>query len=93
MNEKIQKVISLYEDSYDRFTGVFIYVNCKPCDTDYASILYEDGLFYFVFSEDDIEDFKVAVDDIKDIKFDVIANTTMSIIELENGNVISIHNL
>jgi len=93
MNEKIQNVIRLYEDAYDRFNGVFIYKNCKPCDVDFTSILFYDDIFHFEFCDDDIEDFQITIDDIKDIKFDKVGSMTVSIIKLKNGDTIIIHNL
>ena len=93
MHDKIQKVINLYNASYDNFKGVFVYKNLTPMDTDFASVLFQDNIFYFEFGEDDIEDFQIKIDDIKDIKFDKVSDITISIIELIIGDTIMVCNL
>ena len=92
MNEQIQKVIDLYNASYDNFEGVFVYRNLEPMDTDYASINFIDGIFYFEFCDDDIEDFQINVDDIEHIGFDEIGDITISVIVLKNCDSILINN-
>jgi hypothetical protein len=93
MQDKIQKVINLYEESYDELKGIFVYVNLKAMDTDFTSILFQDDTFYFEFCDDDIEDFQIKVNEIKDIKFDKVGDITVSIIELIIGDIIMICNL
>ena len=93
MEDKIQKLINLYETSYDSFKGVFVYRNLQPMDTDFTSILFYDDIFHFEFCDDNIEDFRFTIADIKDIKFDNVGSMVVSIIELDNGDVIMIHNL
>lgn len=93
MQDKIQKVIDLYEASYDSLKGVFVYMNCKAIDTDFTSILYLDDTFYFEICDDEIKDFHIHIEDIRDIKFDKVADITISIIELNIGNTITIFNL
>ena len=93
MNDKIQKLISLYEASYDSFQGVFVYMYCKAINTDFTSIQYLDNTFYFEFYDDEIEDFQIHIEDIRGIKFDKVADITISIIELYIGNTIMIFNL
>ena len=93
MNDKIQNVIELYEASYDNFQGVCVFKNYEPCDTDFTSILFYDDIFHFEFCDDDIEDFQFTISNIKDIKFDEVGSMTVSVIELNNGDIIMIHNL
>lgn len=93
MNDLIQKVIDLYEASYDNFQGVCVVKNYEVCDTDFTSILFYDDIFHFEFMDDDIEDFQFNINDIKDIKFDNVGSMTVSIIKLNNDDVIMIHNL
>lgn len=93
MNDKIQKVISLYNASYDSLKGVFVYMNLEPIDTDFTAIMYYDEVFHFEFSDDNIEDFQFYIGDIKEITFDTISGVTISIIELIAGDTIMIFNL
>jgi hypothetical protein len=93
MNGKIQKVIDLYEASYDRLTGVCIYVNSQVYDTDFTSVTFYEDKFHFEFDEDELDDFEVNITEIVDIKFDKVSGMVVSILELFNGDVILIFNL
>ena len=92
MNDKIQKVVNLYEASYDNFKGVFVYKNLEPMDTDFASINFIDNVFYFEFGEDEIEDFQIKVENIKHIGFDIIGDMTVTVIVLNNCDTVLINN-
>lgn len=92
MNKKIQKVIDLYNASYDSFQGVFVYRNLEPMDTDSTSINFIDGVFYFEFGGDDIKDFQIKVEDIEHIGFDDIGDMIVSVIVLKNCDTVLINN-
>jgi hypothetical protein len=91
MKDKIQKVIDIYEDSYDRFQGVLVFVNCEVCDTDFTSVNFWDDTFWFEFMDDDIKDFHIKVEDIKEIIFDGDDSMKISILKLVNCDTIMIH--
>lgn len=91
MKGEIQKVIDIYESSYDRFQGVLVLVNYEPCDTDFTSINFWDDTFWFEFMDDDIKDFHIKVEDIKDIVFDGDDKMKISILKLVNDDTIMIH--
>jgi len=92
MKELLDKVITLYENSYV-LNGVCVYVNSNVCNVDKPSIWINGDTLYFEFEDDDIDDFKVLISEIVSIKFDTIGDKVLSIIELESGNTILIFNM
>jgi hypothetical protein len=90
--EKLDKLIDLYERSYTS-NGVCVVKNYEVCDSDFTSIWINDGVLYFEFMEDDIDDYKYYVSDIKEILFEDMGNMIVSIIKINNGDTILVHNL
>jgi len=89
MNDLIEQVIQYYEQA----DGVCVYRNLEVCDTDYTSIWTNNDTMYFEFDEDEIKDFKFGFNEIKEIIFDQLGDMPVSIIKLNNGDSILIHNL
>lgn len=88
-DEQLEKIMGFYE----RAGAISVWRNKEVYDSDLVSIWIKGSILYFVFEEDEIEDFKINITDIEDIRFDESSSITISIIELKNGEAVLIQNI
>jgi hypothetical protein len=88
--EQLNKVIDLYERSYMN-NGVCVYVNNEAIDVDLPSIWLTNDILYFEFNDDEVNDLCINTKNINEIAFDV--HDSISIIKIDNSDVILIHNM
>lgn len=93
-NKRIYDLLDKVMELYFAAQGVVIskttIKGTKVYDSVTTNIYKDQNKLFFEFDE---EEFRIKVSDIKDITFETVQHTTISILQLENGEVIAIHNL